>query len=166
MGLLREVSLPSGISGKLYLSSMPGRYKPLAETVLEVVDRKVTQIICLAPKEEIDCKSPEYAVAIENNQLPCAIRHFPIPDYEVPEYQDLLREARQTAAELGQGMAVLVHCAAGIGRTGFFACATLMFSELCLTEALVKVEDAGSAPETDVQKLMLQELDEELWGKD
>ena len=57
---------------------------------------------------------------------------------------------------LGEGKNVLVHCAAGIGRTGTFAAALLVRLGCGLEEALRRVEVAGSHAEDDCQLAFLR----------
>jgi protein-tyrosine phosphatase len=49
------------------------------------------------------------------------------------------------------GQNVLLHCAAGIGRTGTAAACVLKRLGLPVDEALQRVREAGSNPETAVQ---------------
>ncbi|HXE47208.1 MAG TPA: tyrosine-protein phosphatase, partial [Ramlibacter sp.] len=61
------------------------------------------------------------------------------------------REVQQIAAALRQGDAVLLHCAAGLGRTGSTAACVLKALGVPTEEALQRVRDAGSNPQNAQQ---------------
>ncbi|MCS7173952.1 MAG: tyrosine-protein phosphatase [Armatimonadetes bacterium] len=63
-----------------------------------------------------------------------------------------VRLASEVARRLQQGAGVLVHCGAGIGRTGTFAACVLMALGLDRAEAVRRVKEAGSCPETGEQE--------------
>ena len=63
--------------------------------------------------------------------------------------------ADDLAASLKKGDAILMHCGAGIGRTGTMATAVLMALGTAREAALRAVQAAGSHPETPSQRLLL-----------
>ena len=153
----RSVKLPVCAPGKLYLHSMPGRREPLADVWAAVARLDVDAIVCLAPLDEVRKKSPAYAKAIESGQLPCRIRWLPVEDYQGPEDDEAFhRFAVDVANSLRQGEVVLVHCGAGIGRTGMFTVAVLMSLGLSNEEARLVAGAAGSAPERASQNEALR----------
>ena len=155
----RQVELPVEVSGHLYLHSMPGRYEPLAETWTEVRHLAVAAIVSLAPFDETREKSPEYAEAFETGMVPCQLWRLAICDYQGPDDdQTFWQLTRRVAETLQQGDSVLVHCGAGIGRTGMFAIAVLMALGLPHEEAEHRVKVAGSEPERPAQRNALQRL--------
>jgi protein tyrosine phosphatase (PTP) superfamily phosphohydrolase (DUF442 family) len=150
---LRAVELPSDIAGRLYLHSMPGRYEPLEDCWKAVTQAGCSMIVCLAPSDEIQKKSPAYAAAINSESTPVGMRNFPIPDYGPPEDIDAFaKSVTETAAALKQGTSILVHCGAGIGRTGTYAIAVLMALGLSISEARKRGSNAGSGPERREQQ--------------
>jgi protein-tyrosine phosphatase len=151
--LLRKVQLP--VSGALYLHSMPGRRESFDETVAAIAQCCVTRVVCLAPPDEIAKKSPEYAKAL-SQPVPWHHDPFPIPDYGVPaEPAVFWSRASEIAASLQNGERVLVHCGAGIGRTGTFAVAVAMKIGLSFPDAMEAVTAVGSGPETAAQRSLL-----------
>jgi hypothetical protein len=157
MDLLRRLTLPEDVPGAMYLHSMPGRYEPLQRVWADVARLCITQIVCLAPFHEVAATSPSYAAAIDQGTVPCRIRTFPIADFDRPaDLEGFWLLARETADVLRRGEHVLVHCGAGIGRTGTFAVAVLLALGVRLEHAEPIVRAAGSRPETDAQRQALQ----------
>jgi protein-tyrosine phosphatase len=64
----------------------------------------------------------------------------------------------QMAESLEAGDAVMLHCAAGIGRTGTAAACLLKRLGLPTAEALQRVRDAGSNPENAVQSGLVDQF--------
>jgi protein-tyrosine phosphatase len=102
----------------------------------EVHNHSISLIVCLSSFDEIREKSTEYSKALEMSSAPCAVRRFPICDYQGPDDDEAFWSlANEVAAHLRHGKSVLVHCGAGIGRTGMFAIAALMALSVPLNEA-------------------------------
>lgn len=161
----RQVVLPDDIPGRLYLHSMPGLQESLADSWDEIARLSVRKVVCLAPLDEIRHRSPDYAAAIEKGAVPCEIRRFPICDYQGPDDDHAFRQlAVDVAGSLRQGDAVLLHCGAGIGRTGTLAIATLIVLGLSPQEARTRVKTAGSEPERQAQDEALRRFVESLGG--
>jgi len=154
--MFRSVTLPQNIPGRLYLHSMPGCYEQWADFIAEAKQRGIHIIVCLTPNDEIEKKSPSYAKAIRDGTLNCQRECFPIPDYEVPQDQEAYAAFLTCIAELlRSGKTVLVHCGAGIGRTGTFALCLLLAMGVNRMEAEKAIHDAGSYPETDEQRRLV-----------
>ncbi|CAG1022440.1 atypical dual specificity phosphatase [Methylococcales bacterium] len=154
--LFREVVLGQGLKGKLFLHGMPGRYEALADSLQEIQMLSIIGILSLASLEEIERKSPTYAAAIKSNQLSCEYMSFPIVDYGVPEERrELTILVKDVAERLRSGERLLMHCGAGIGRTGTVACCILIELGLSRANAEKSVARAGSHPETASQNELI-----------
>ena len=94
------------IPGVLGGMSAPSR----SRDVEELARQGVTGLISLS----------EYAESIGSAALRHGIRwlHIPIEDFEAPEPGQIRDAVHFIREEIGNGGAVVVHCAAGLGRTG------------------------------------------------
>ena len=154
--MLRPVRLPSGVPGALRLHSMPGRRESLERAWDQIRTHAVQAIVCLAGPEEVRVISPAYASALAAKTLPCSVESFPIPDFGVPDDRDAFWSlAVKIATQLKSGGRVLIHCGAGIGRTGTLAACVLLALGESQADAEQAVSMAGSRPETTEQKALV-----------
>ncbi len=105
--MFRSVNLPAGVSGRLYLHSMPGRFEPYQATVDAAAMRGVSQVVCLTSLDEIEGKAPDYARAVQRNNLPWQQVMFPIVDFGVPSDRAALLALRRRPAPRRQHLAAL-----------------------------------------------------------
>jgi protein-tyrosine phosphatase len=150
--------------GHLYLHSMPGRLEDIDAAFNEMEARNIHRIVCLAEMFEVRKYSPLYYEAIQNGTVPVdqlvvvQVRDFHAPD--TSSERELFVQTVDDALEaLNSGMNILVHCAAGIGRTGTFVTALLLRHGMDLDEAIERVEETGSYPGSSHQLEFLRVLD-------
>jgi protein-tyrosine phosphatase len=156
---LRQVSIEDVSPGELWLGSMPGRFERWSEFVAEAKRRKLCLVVCLAPPDEIASLSPTYWQAIGEGSLVCRWMNLPMQNFGLPADPQAFREGIAEAAQrLQAGDAVMIHCAAGIGRTGTAAACLLKQLGLDTEEAMERVRDAGSNPETALQSGLVDEF--------
>ena len=151
--MFRPVPLSSFLCpGKLFLTSMPGRCEPIEQFLMEIDEHEIDHILCLVSDEEIAEKSPDYLEAIQRGTIPARLWQHEIPDYGVPEQPfEILQAVESMKQILIRGESVVIHCAAGIGRTGMVAVLLLTRLGLSLPTATRAIEQAGSTPETKEQ---------------
>jgi protein-tyrosine phosphatase len=78
--------------------------------------------------------------------------HVPVPNFGVPEDREAFRRGIERVAKaLRAGQPVMMHCAAGMGRTGSAAACVLKSLGLSTQDALQRVRDAGSNPQNAAQ---------------
>lgn len=144
----RKVNLPDTIPGILYLSSMPGRFESMENFKCRMAKYGIRRIICLNPAEEIQEASPRYYHLIVRKDHPWKIEHFPVPDFGVPEDREgFFYLAKDMATCLRSGERMLVHCYAGVGRTGTFSMIMLMALGLSRSQGATLIRQAGAKPE-------------------
>lgn len=155
--LLRPLRLPGEVAGRVWLSAMPGRTAPLAAFLHAAREAGASALVCLAPEAQIAACAPDYARARMQGTLGLRLIDHPIPDFGVPgdaaAFAQLMGDLR-AALEGGQGL--VVHCAAGIGRTGLVAQCLLMALGEGAEAARAAVLAAGSGPETPQQQAFAQ----------
>jgi protein-tyrosine phosphatase len=151
------VILADLFKGRLFLHSMPGQHEDFKKAKDEISKYKISKVVCLTPLEEIRRKSPEYFKAIQEKEIAFDLLMFPISDFGIPDNPNrFIRLAQDIAHNLQEGVNILIHCGAGIGRTGTLAVITLIAVGLSVEESQMRVAIAGSFPETNIQKNFIQ----------
>lgn len=148
----RALPLPPTLSGRLWLQSMPGRFESFGSFLDEARLRGLSLVVCLNPLEEVAVLAPAYHKAIAEGRLPFRWQHLPMRDFGLGADPSAFRQGiEQLGHSLKLGDQVLLHCAAGIGRTGTVAACVLKHLGLPSADALAAVRAAGSNPESALQ---------------
>lgn len=149
---LRRVDLPPEVPGQLWLGPMPGRFQAWNAFTGDAERSGLTVVVCLTPRPEIAELSPEYHAAVGRGRLPFRWMHVPMRNFGLPEDPAAFRRDIGAIAEaIREGKGVLLHCAAGMGRTGTAAACVLKALGMHTDEALQRVRDAGSNPQNAEQ---------------
>lgn len=130
------------------------------EFALQAIQRSgVDVLVSLQPEEEAQACGLEREGEVAQ-MLGMTFRRFPITDHGVPgSADDALQFARVLVQDLRAGRGVLLHCFAGIGRSGLMAILALGAMGWELGEAAKAVSAARRlrVPETTTQLLWLEE---------
>jgi protein-tyrosine phosphatase len=136
----------------LYRSSRPGysqkrvSKETLKDALLAMKEDGITNVACLLTDGEYFSYYGKDLVRYYRS-MGFKVHRFPIMDFSVPRVEAAYQLAVEVLAAINEGKKVLVHCSAGIGRTGLAINCILQ-----LYGALKKV-DLGKVPsETSQQR--------------
>jgi protein-tyrosine phosphatase len=148
----RPLPLPAPVPGAVWLHSMPGRLERWDAFVAEAARTGLTLTVCLTPRHEIASMAPAYDAALRQGTMPTRWLHLPMRDFGLSEnLADFRAGIDDIATRLQGGEVVLLHCAAGIGRTGTVAACVLKRLGVAREHARQQVLAAGSNPESALQ---------------
>jgi len=134
------------------LAAMPGRFEPWSAFEARARTTGVRLVVCLTPRDEIEELSPAYHRAVTQGTVPFRWLSLPMRNFGVPEDRATFREGVQQIADaVRSGDTVVLHCAAGLGRTGSAAACVLKALGLPTEDALQRVRNAGSNPQNASQ---------------
>jgi predicted protein tyrosine phosphatase len=149
---LRRVPLPPEVPGQLWLGAMPGRFEAWSAFEAQAARSGLALVICLTPRSEVAELSPQYHAAVVAGRVPFRWQQVAMRNFGVPEDAAAFRrDIADVASALRAGESVLLHCAAGLGRTGTAAACVLKALGLDTGTALQRVRDAGSNPQNAEQ---------------
>ena len=149
---LRILRLPDDVPGRVWLGPMPGRFQAWSAFNTEAQRSGLALVVCLTPRPELAELSPEYHAALARGGLPFRWMNVPMRNFGLPEDPaGFRRDIAAVAQQVRNGDVVLLHCAAGLGRTGTAAACLLKALGLEAGEALQRVREAGSNPQNALQ---------------
>lgn len=160
----RQVALPIRFPSRLYLTNMPGYWRPAefhAGFWKQLTEGDAEGwVVCLTGEAERKRKAPDYPRFLESENLGERWLKFPITDRSIPDdLPAFLVLLDQLIGLLHRPKSVIaIHCAAGVGRTGTVAASLLIRIGLPPDQALALIEHAGSEPETARQLAFVREI--------
>lgn len=155
--MLAFSELPFNLPGNVFRSVMPyGSYDPHGELLDRYRMENITTVVVLAEDSEMLRISGKNLIALYQQQN-WRMLHMPVVDFAVPDREELNRTVTDALKIAGAGEHIVIHCSAGIGRTGLFA-ACMAKQELGMTgeQAIAWVRQyIPNAVETESQRKLV-----------
>ncbi|HWQ83244.1 MAG TPA: dual specificity protein phosphatase family protein [Anaerolineales bacterium] len=146
--------LPFDLPGAVYRSPMPlGPYDPDQELLKDYHAANIDLVVMLSATGE-DVRLTGLDLACLYQRAGFKILQLPIPDFSTPPREALAGVLEKIRAAALQGQNVVIHCSAGIGRTGLVsACLARQTLGLDGEAAIAWVRDIiPGAIETETQR--------------
>lgn len=144
----------AGVAGRMWLC---GKHAvgPDVEALLGRLD--ATRVVCLTERHELSDRYPEYVAWLDREQGGRA-RWHPVHDLSAPPLGEFAAVVATVRADLGAGERLVVHCAAGIGRSGTLAVGVLLAGGVPLDDALAHVAKHRpmAGPEVGAQRSLVE----------
>ncbi len=145
--------------GRLGLTILPGRQdrrRNLKQDLNTLKSEGVSHIVCLITQSELeDYGVPDLFAAYQDQGF--VTYHLPILDQAAVALEELLPALDWIHAQLGQEAQILIHCVAGLGRSGMVAACYLRQLGLPATQALAEIRAIRSprAVESPAQEALV-----------
>lgn len=154
-GGIDEVSLPD-VEGRLWLC---GKHLIGPDVDAAIARADADTVVCLTEEHELADRYPDYVAWLRAQADERAVWR-PIPDLSMPPLDELFALLDDLVTRLRAGEVLIVHCAAGIGRSGTVAVALLLLLGLPLDVALDRVAASRSlaGPESGAQTELVEAL--------
>lgn len=139
-------------SGSLSVMAKPASGEWIDDEFKGIRDWGIDRIVSLLEKnEEADLGLIEERSLTKNNDMDFV--SYPIPDRGVPEFvQEYLRFTKRLYNETAGGLHTVVHCRAGIGRTGLVAAGILLHCGFEPLDALNQISEKRGVKVPDTQE--------------
>jgi len=113
--------LPFHLPGRVFRSAMPfSSFDPNGKLLERYLEEQVSVVVLLVSDGNCWKHSGRDLRSLYQDQGLTVI-YLPIPDFGVPEQDELERDVTAALGYSLEGKNIAIHCQAGIGRTGTFA---------------------------------------------
>lgn len=129
--------------GEIALSRMPGSVTRIEEDVAEIVALNCACVLTLVPQEELIRHGGDRLSSLLLNEG-IEWHHFPIVDYATPlpsQDQAWSELSERLHDHLNDNRTILIHCFAGVGRSGMIALRLLVEHGANPLEALNQIRN-------------------------
>lgn len=159
-GGIDQIPLPSACPGELWLC---GKHVIGVDVEATLAFTGANHVACLTQRHELLDRYPDYVSWLDSNQ-PARATWAATPDLGTLSADESLQLYRTLTNSVQAGAKLIVHCAAGIGRSGTVAVAILMLLgfEIGEAEDIVAAHRPMAGPETGPQRDLLENLAIEL----
>ena len=148
-GGIDQIPLPIS-TGALWLA---GKHLVCPDVARAMSSVGATIVVCLTEAHELHGRYPQYLEWLRNGAEGRAV-WFAIPDLGVPALDELNALIDDLVVRLADGESLLVHCAAGFGRSGTVAACLLIALGMMQADALrlIALSRPMAGPEVGAQR--------------
>jgi atypical dual specificity phosphatase len=152
---MNEISFRWILPGRLAGSARPGLWTPMERDMALVKSLGIRLVVTLT--ETPLTPLPE-AFGLRG-------LHVPVPDMGIPTSHAALELCREVVASIDRGEPVLLHCKAGLGRTGTLLACCLVAQGKSAGQAIAAVRSVSPFYiQSEIQERFIEELAERLAG--
>lgn len=113
--------LPYGLPGRIYRSPMPYSDRDPGGRLFQAYQEAGVSVVALLSEPWEWVERAEFDLAAFYQEQGLEVLHLPIPDFGIPSLEALEGLVETIVDRARQGRHVVIHCYAGIGRTGLVA---------------------------------------------